>query len=1718
MQNFTFRRKGINWFLFAFILFVGNLPAAQAQNCPTVTSEQESQNFCYLSRVSDLQATPNGDGVQWYRTATSTVPIPSDEILQDGSYFAGNNSGNCNARPEVTVTVDDLGPPTTTFGNFYEPCEYSSEDVTTVGDLKNLVVTSESGYDINVFGQEDEFGTNELPDNAVLVDGNSYFIGQDDPSSSCEYSSRIAIQYNPILATAPAAEAAQVYCEGATVSDLEAEGINRWYSTATSNPFLDPSTPLVDGATYYASQIVNRTNSSLPPCESQDRTAVTVTITEGPDAGEDNVGVVCQPEVSTTFPSEDAVRNFYLDLLAEGVPSNGTFSPSISNIVSQYQADEDGLGDFTVTYTIGEDECSDSVDLTIRIIEETPAEAGSFNDINDVCAEDMMIDLTALTNNDSEATTGGTFSGTGVSENQFDPSVGEGEYEITYSVDETSAPCTTGSDSTTFTIFVSEANAGDDISETLCSSDLENLADFADEIAALLEGRDTDGTFSPDPAIVYARYQNDLASGSLPQTYDLVYTVNDGTCTDQANIEITVNPSPDAGEDAIVDLLPTDDPINLFDELGGTPDMGGTWSPGDGTFDPATDTPGTFTYTVSNDFGCEDSATVTVSVETETECEGAAGNDNIGVVCEDDVANTFPSNDEVRKYYLSLLDNGVSRTGTFNPTIAQIIDEYQDDADGLGDFTVTYTITTTDGCTDSTNLTIRVIEEGPGEAGSFDDIIDVCSNDASIDLTNLTNNNPEATLGGTFSGDGVADNTFDPSVGPGTYTITYSVDDTLPCVTSSDETTFTITVIEGADAGEDATVELSSTDDPIELFDFLGGTPEMGGTWSPGNGTFDPATDAPGEFVYTVTNGNCEDSATVTVTVDSETECEGAAGDDNVGVVCEDDVPTTFTSNDEVRKYYLNLLDNGVSRTGTFNPTIAQIINEFQNDADGLGDFTVTYTITTTDGCTDSTNLTIRVIEEGPGEAGSFDDIIDVCSNDASIDLTDLTNNNPEATLGGTFSGDGVTDNTFDPSVGPGTYTITYSVDDTLPCVTSSDETTFTITVIEGVDAGEDATVELSSTDDPIELFDFLGGTPEMGGTWSPGNGTFDPATDAPGEFVYTVTNGNCEDSATVTVIITDCPEELTANAGNFDNISDACSNGDVIDLSELMNNDENAIEGGTFTGEGVMDNMFDPTSVDNGTYTITYTVDETTPCVTGSDSTTFTITVSEPANIGTDTTADVCVLDVQDLFPDIASVRNFYLNLLDDGVARTGTFSPSIQQVIAEYQADEDGLGDFSTVYTLTSEGGCASSVTLTASIFEADVIEIEQPGDQSLCLSDDAVNLSDYLADGTLEGGSFAGYDDGTFDPSVVGEGTYDITYTVRGEGCSQGTTTFSITVTDAAYAGEDMEFDVCMNAGIQDLYLFLSADADMDGEFTYNDEVITDGLMDPSAFEAGEYEVTYTVTAINDCGDDTATFTITVLEAADAPELNDISFCAIQNPTGLDLIAENANLTFYTDEDLTMMVMEEDELVAGTYYATLTPQDGCESEAASFTVTINDPGTPTIDDANPVFCEYDDATIADLNDAVDQTSNVTWFSTADGTESLSTGTPLQDGVTYYASLYDPATDCDSSARLAVTVTIEGCPLLFPEGISPNGDGRNDVFDIENIEREYPNYTIEIYNRWGKVVYKGNANTPDWDGTTTESGALGDDTLPVGVYFYLLDFNDGVTSPRRGKVYLSR
>lgn len=93
----------------------------------------------------------------------------------------------------------------------------------------------------------------------------------------------------------------------------------------------------------------------------------------------------------------------------------------------------------------------------------------------------------------------------------------------------------------------------------------------------------------------------------------------------------------------------------------------------------------------------------------------------------------------------------------------------------------------------------------------------------------------------------------------------------------------------------------------------------------------------------------------------------------------------------------------------------------------------------------------------------------------------------------------------------------------------------------------------------------------------------------------------------------------------------------------------------------------------------------------------------------------------------------------------------------------------------------------------------------------------------------------------------------------------------------------------------------------------------------------------------------------------------------------------------------------------------------------------------------------------------------------------------------------------------------------VTPNGDNDNDVFTIRNIEL-FPDNTVEIYNRWGVLVYEtrgygqnGNYFKGVSEGRVTISQSS---ELPVGTYFYVLKYrNDsGSTRERSGYLYINR
>ncbi|WP_284653608.1 gliding motility-associated C-terminal domain-containing protein [Flavobacterium terrisoli] len=104
---------------------------------------------------------------------------------------------------------------------------------------------------------------------------------------------------------------------------------------------------------------------------------------------------------------------------------------------------------------------------------------------------------------------------------------------------------------------------------------------------------------------------------------------------------------------------------------------------------------------------------------------------------------------------------------------------------------------------------------------------------------------------------------------------------------------------------------------------------------------------------------------------------------------------------------------------------------------------------------------------------------------------------------------------------------------------------------------------------------------------------------------------------------------------------------------------------------------------------------------------------------------------------------------------------------------------------------------------------------------------------------------------------------------------------------------------------------------------------------------------------------------------------------------------------------------------------------------------------------------------------------------------------------------------ATTSFMLTTRNCPPTVYNFISANNDNRNDHFTIAGLQNIFLNYKIEIYNRWGKLVWTGSQQTEKWDGYIKEG--MGTKNAPDGTYFYLLYLNDpDYPQPLSGYLYL--
>lgn len=280
--------------------------------------------------------------------------------------------------------------------------------------------------------------------------------------------------------------------------------------------------------------------------------------------------------------------------------------------------------------------------------------------------------------------------------------------------------------------------------------------------------------------------------------------------------------------------------------------------------------------------------------------------------------------------------------------------------------------------------------------------------------------------------------------------------------------------------------------------------------------------------------------------------------------------------------------------------------------------------------------------------------------------------------------------------------------------------------------------------------------------------------------------------------------------------------------------------------------------------------------------------------------------------------------------------------------------------------------------------------------------------------------------------------------------------------------------------------------------------------SGLQAGSYTVT--VTDANSCTSSASAVVAPANPMVMTPKVKDVLCSPLKNgyifvpvtggTPGYSYIWNDGNTSNYIAG-----------LDSGYYSLTVTDSRGCMIDStfhvqidSSFIVRIS-PDTVTIDQGETVILNVDfigSGTLAHLTWDPDS-----YLSCSDCT--TPTASPIH--TTQYTVHAVSDSGCISDATAIVTVRSEH-QLYVPNAFTPNNDGINDGWEIYGNKKAWRFVEVNVFDRWGELVYSSNDINFSWDGSY--KGTM----MEPNVYVYVLkvSYIDGYTANNKGTVTLIR
>lgn len=982
-------------------------------------------------------------------------------------------------------------------------------------------------------------------------------------------------------------------------------------------------------------------------------------------------------------------------------------------------------------------------------------------------------------------------------------------------------------DSSRHRVFMNKfPNPGRDSAVTFCDLDtgvsfIENVPGYPDTGGVWLDpgNNPVPGAFVP--------YTNPPG----PYTYRVF---GQAPCPDTSiTLLVSLAYSNNPGNDSSVTFCRNDTLINLVDYLSGSPDISGIWIDpnGDtlstGFADPASAPSGNYKYQFIGNEPCPDtSANLMITFIDPPD----PGDSDSLVFCSTNgpqnllsiISGTPESGGQWYDPFTGMF------SGTFNPSV------------NIGGV-YSYHVQGTSPCSDSLSTHFIHVTTAPKAGG--DTALSFCTNDSTQDFLEFIPQ-PVDSFGYWKDPFGnIFNMPFIPSLHvDGIYS--YTVSGSFPC--QDDTSRMLIDLKTAPNSGLDGSLFICSSDSAVSLYNYLNGSPDLGGAWkdSAGNtvgGTFYPKTNPGGKYSYTVAGTPpCSDSTSyVNVFVSSFAN----PGLNSSASICSDE-------------YGLNLLSlmngnpdtignwrdpNGLPHSGLYNPS---------NDVSGL----YVYTVAAFGSCSDSSASLNLNITSAPNPG--IGDTLLFCSSDSLTQLFNLLISNPDSNGNWLNPSQQSFSGLLNPSIhSSGLYS--YTITANSPCSDSSSY--FDITINPFANAGKGSSRDVCDSDSSFDLFTVLSGNPDSNGIWRNVNqmvvsSVFNPSTQTSGVFSYTI-NGipPCQDStAHAMVSVVREPDPGMDTAVFF------CNNMSPINLLSLVPGQPDP--GGSWKKPSMnpFNGILDPGMDSSGTYS--YTVQGQNPCP---DRSSFVdVTINELFLAGNDESLVICenvspfnFLDVLSGDPDFNGQWTLPNGDPFDGLSSSIKLTTGIYKYItpAEWPCPADSSQVDLVVRELPNAGKGIPAI---------------------LCESDLPLNLGSKLSQNpdsigywiNPNGGDFGGI----FDPSSNLSGTY--VYIVPGQSpCPDDSAYVDMDVLSLKQAGEDQLFAICWNLETTSLSKYLNESSNEGGLWLNKDKKTIGGLFRPNSNPIGRY---YYVIPEGVCPPDTAAIQITLTQPFDVYAGTDIS----------------------------------------------------------------------------------------------------------------------------------------------------------------------------------------------------------------------------------------------------